>query len=192
MSSISAQQWSPNICIFRPGDHVVWKDENAKHSAIVQSVNAAERTAIVLLTETGEIKLVSMLEIDPHGAIDMSEVIPQSASEGFGVRRGDFVFVHREGTTNGFEKPFVPKIGELETWVREDPVVEGRLSGWKKAMADIGASIAARCASEGAQDIQISHPIPGSSSLLWLGEVTDVCRLHPRFVLPLSFLFFIS
>jgi ubiquitin-conjugating enzyme E2 O len=153
---------------------VVWKREDEKRPAIVQSVNAAERTAAVLLPDSGVVELASVLELDPHGTSDLAAVIPQSASEGLGVRRGDFVFIHREGTTNGFQKPSVPKIGELETWVRECPVVNGQLVGWRKEMSEIGGSIARRPESERIKESQLSLPVPGTGCLSWFGEVTGV------------------
>ena len=53
------------------------------------------------------------------------------------------MFIHREGTTNGLEKPRVPKIGEVEAWVRELPMTpEGHLAGWRREMTEIGAEIA--------------------------------------------------
>ncbi|KAF5385291.1 hypothetical protein D9615_001389 [Tricholomella constricta] len=157
-----------------PGDHVVWKTEELKRPAIVQSVNALDRTAKILLPDTGAVELASVLELDPHGTADLAVVIPQSASEELGVRRGDFVFIHREGTTNGFEKPTVPKIGEVEAWVREFPTSEGQLVGWRKEMADIGAGIAAQRALEKVQEARIRHPIPRSGSFAWIGEVTSL------------------
>ncbi|CAE6413274.1 unnamed protein product [Rhizoctonia solani] len=97
-----------------PGDFVRWKNEDETRVAVVQSTHAQNRTAKVmwygvtpLQTET-----VSVLELDPHGP---------SGTETFGVRRGDFVFLHRPGTTNGAQLPAVPRIGELEDWVREPP-----------------------------------------------------------------------
>jgi ubiquitin-conjugating enzyme E2 O len=141
----------------------------------VQSVNAVERTAAVLLPDTGAIELASVLELDPHGTSDLAAVISQSASEGLGVRRGDFVFIHREGTTNGFPKPSVPRIGELEAWVRECPVIDGQLVGWRKEMSDIGGNIARRTELNSIRGHQLSLPIPGNGCLPWLGEVTCVC-----------------
>ncbi|KAF8078774.1 hypothetical protein FPV67DRAFT_1466416 [Lyophyllum atratum] len=157
-----------------PGDHVVWKGEEYKRPAIVQSVNAIDRIAKILLPDTGAVELASVLELDPHGTFDTAAVISQSASEELGVCRGDFVLIHREGTTNGFEKPAVPKIGEVEAWVREGHLVEGQFAGWRKDMADIGADIAARRASEGAREAQIGHSTPDSDTLTWVGEVTDL------------------
>jgi ubiquitin-conjugating enzyme E2 O len=156
----------------RPGDHVVWKGEDVKQPAIVQHVNATDRTAIIFLPENGSMQLASVLELDPHGSSDLAAVIPQSASEGLGVRRGDFVFIHRDGTTNGFEIPFVPRIGELEPWVREGPFREGRLAGWRKEMSDIGANLAATRGEE-YKGSQIRQPSK-TGGLLWIGEVTNV------------------
>ncbi|KAF8756072.1 Ubiquitin-conjugating enzyme E2 [Rhizoctonia solani] len=72
------------------------------------------RTAKVMWygTSPPQTETVSVLELDPHGP---------SGTETFGVRRGDFVFLHRPGTTNGAQLPAVPRIGELEEWVREPP-----------------------------------------------------------------------
>jgi ubiquitin-conjugating enzyme E2 O len=109
----------------------------------------------------------------------LAAVIPQSASEGLGVRRGDFVFIHREGTTNGFQKPSVPRIGELETWVRECPVIDGQLVGWRKEMSEIGGNIARRAESNSIKESQLSLLVPGSGCLPWLGEVTGVGILKP-------------
>lgn len=147
-----------------------------KRHAIVQSVNAGDRTALILLTDTGKVELAPLLELDPHGTSEPLAVGPQSVPEGLGVRRGDFVFIHRSGTTNGLENPAVPRIGELEAWVSEGPVPDGQLLGWRKEMADIGADLAARCQCipEGELECQISRPTLGTGCLSWLGEVTDV------------------
>lgn len=172
---------------YRPGDHVVWKTEDVKQPAIVQHVNAVDRTAEILLADSGSTELASVLELDPHGTSDLAAVMPQSASEGLGVRRGDFVFIHREGTTNGFDKPCVPRIGELETWVREGPFLDGRLSGWRKEMSDIGASLATKRGEE-PNESKIRRP-SRDDGLLWLGEVTNVCHFkYPQF----SWLTFVS
>ncbi|EEB96788.1 hypothetical protein MPER_04016, partial [Moniliophthora perniciosa FA553] len=96
-----------------PGDHVLWSSEGVKRPAVVQAVDAVQRTATLLFNDTGKVEMVSLLELDPHGTSD-TDPMAQLNFEGLGVRRGDFVFIHREGTTNGFEKPRVPRIGELE------------------------------------------------------------------------------
>ncbi|KAF9462093.1 hypothetical protein BDZ94DRAFT_1194975 [Collybia nuda] len=155
-----------------PGDHVVWKTEDVNQPAIVQHVKAADRTATILLAESGLVELVSVLELDPHGTSDMASIMPESASEELGVRRGDFVFIHREGTTNGFKKPCVPRIGELEAWVREGPFLEGRLSGWRKEMSDIGSRLAAHHGEEHYES-KFRRPSKGDGPM-WLGEVTNL------------------
>ncbi|CAE6520035.1 unnamed protein product [Rhizoctonia solani] len=97
-----------------PGDFVRWKNEDETRVAVIQSTNAQSRIAQVMWygTHPPQIETVSVLELDPHGP---------SGTETFGVRRGDFVFLHRPGTTNGAQLPAVPRIGELEEWVREPP-----------------------------------------------------------------------
>ncbi|KAG6896412.1 hypothetical protein C0992_008414 [Termitomyces sp. T32_za158] len=160
----------------RPGDHVVWRSEDFRRHAIVQSVNANDRTAKVLLPDSNTIELVSVLELDPHGTSDPSIAFPQASSDGLGVCRGDFVFVHPDGATNGFKKPAVPRIGEVEQWVRDNPIVDGQLGGWRKEMAHIGASISARRATEGSQEtFTMIHLAQGSGNITWIGEVTQVC-----------------
>jgi ubiquitin-conjugating enzyme E2 O len=132
----------------------------------------------VLLPDTGLVELVSVLELSPHGTSDLA-VIPQSASEGLGVSRGDFVFIHREGSTNGYQKPSVPRIGELEAWIRECPIVDGQFVGWRKEISEIGGDIARRRESDGIKESQLSLPIPGSGCFSWFGEVTGVCISCP-------------
>lgn len=144
-----------------------------KRPAIVQSVNATERTAYILFPDTGEIELASLLELDPHGNSDYDANNPHT--ESFGVRRGDFVFIHVPGTTNGLEKPRVPRIGEIEPWVRENPFSNGELSGWRKELHDIGCNIAARRTADRPLERLMQRPIKGDGKLSWCGEVTGAC-----------------
>ena len=171
----------------RPGDHVIWKTEDVKRHVIVQSVNAQDRTALVRVVETGAIELASVLELDPHGTNDWSAVAP--TNDGLGVRRGDLVFIHREGTTNEVEPPMVPRIGEVEEWVREPPVVgaNGQLGGWRREMADVGAKIAEdRGKANSVEELPLRRPQKGDTSLNWFGEVTDVRALLRQFPLCCS------
>ena len=158
----------------RPGDHVLWKTEDSKQHVVVQSVNAKERTAQVRVVETGTIELASVLELDPHGTNDWSALAP---NDGLGVRRGDLVFIHREGTTNGASAPMVPRIGEVEEWVREAPVVgaNGQLGGWRREMADLGTRIAEeRGQTNSVEEPRIKRPTKDDLTVNWFGEVTDV------------------
>ncbi|TFK30803.1 hypothetical protein FA15DRAFT_662855 [Coprinopsis marcescibilis] len=155
-----------------PGDHVLWKSEDDKRFAVVQSVNPAERTAILLFQDTVTQELVSVLELDPNGISDPSEF--HGPHEGLGVRRGDFVFIHPEGSTNGAIPPSVPQIGELEPWVREMPIMDGQYTGWRKEMTDLGNSIAANRASSEIFEGAIKRPTKGDESLYWIGEVTEL------------------
>jgi hypothetical protein len=66
-------------------------------------------------------QVAPLLELDPHGTYDLvtSDLTP--SPEELGVHRGEFVFIHVEGTTNGSVMPRVPKIGELESWIQDVP-----------------------------------------------------------------------
>ncbi|TDL28122.1 hypothetical protein BD410DRAFT_782087 [Rickenella mellea] len=154
-----------------PGDHVVWKNEDGKRPAVVQSVNATERTASILLPDS-TCELASVLELDPHG----SDPNLGNAPEAFGVRRGDYVFIHREGTTNGCEVPKVPRIGELEEWAREPPFVEedGQLGGWRRELDTIGSQIAQARGKELLDDGAVHRPSKDSRSFNWFGEVLNL------------------
>ncbi|KAI6108452.1 hypothetical protein EDD16DRAFT_82091 [Pisolithus croceorrhizus] len=155
-----------------PGDHVLWKSEDKARVAVVQSVNSADRVALIRCLDTGTLETVSVLELDPNGAGDLGGNILHNY--GLGVRRGDSVFIHREGTTNGFDSPKVPKIGEIEEWVREHPVREdGELGGWRRTMADLGARLATELGIYRAQLHDVKLP-KGDKSLVWFGEVTEL------------------
>lgn len=164
---------------FRPGDHVLWKGEDAKRPAVVQSVDAVERTAKIRYSDTGTTELASVLELDPHGTSDWSALAP-AMFDGLGVRRGDFVFIHKNGT-NGLESPRVPRIGEVEPWVREPPVVHdnGQYGGWRQQMYEIGMSIAQRREFD-VYEGSVQKVSKDDTTLDWFGEVLDVSF---RFVL---------
>lgn len=181
-----------------PGDWVQWKGEDDTRAAVVQTVFASERTAEVYWRsppavppadggKPASFSIVSVLELDPHGGSTPSLDEPDA----IGVRRGEFVLIHRDSGTNGSVVPRVPKIGELESWVREVGV-----DGWRQEMASIGMEYAQRF------DAAKSHNRPGatqqgtlqreadsrlvwksSKDLDWFGEVISVRLLH-RFCLP--------
>ncbi|KAH9837167.1 uncharacterized protein C8Q71DRAFT_757052 [Rhodofomes roseus] len=157
-----------------PGDHVIWKTEDQRRAAIVQSVNAVDRIAQVRCEDNKQVELASLLELDPHGTSDWSAVAP---TDGLGVHRGDFVFIHKPGATNGAEPPMVPRIGEVEEWVREPPVVSGtgHLGGWRREMADIGNKIAERRGRDPTiEEGELQRPHKGDTHLDWFGEVVDL------------------
>jgi ubiquitin-conjugating enzyme E2 O len=161
--------------VTRPGDHVLWKGEAERRTAIVQSVNAVDRTAKILYADTRVTDIVSVLELDPHGSTDFSPANSQSISEGLGVCLGELVLVHSEGTTNGLEPPRVPKIGEIETWVKEHPAeVDGEYIGWRKDIAEMGTQIAAARVANGVIREEQRSMNSNFDSLEWFGEVTKV------------------
>ncbi|KAH7929335.1 hypothetical protein BV22DRAFT_1109934 [Leucogyrophana mollusca] len=155
-----------------PGDHVFWKNEDQIRAAVVQSVNSADRVAVVRFSDTGETEMASVLELDPNGMSDWASATPNPHVHGLGVRRGDTVFIHPEGLTNSYEKPRVPRIGEIEPWVRESPIrPDGELGGWRRDMADLGT----RIASERKGPIHhVRRPSTDDKSLSWFGEVTGL------------------
>ena len=145
-------------------------------------MNAQDRTAYVRVVETGAVELASVLELDAHGTHDWSALAP--TNDGLGVRRGDFVFIHNEGETNGVEPPMVPRIGEVEEWVRDPSVAgpNGQLGGWRKEIADIGMRIAEERgkSEQSVEEPPIKRPQKGDPSLSWFGEVTNVSMPFPR------------
>lgn len=153
----------------------MWKSEDEKRPAIVQTVNARDRTALIHFPDTKTTELVSLLELDAHGTSEFNPTNVQIAPEAYGVRRGDFVFVHRPGTTNGMQLPRVPQIGELESWVREQPFVRGEFNGWRKELQEIGIKLAEDRSSNPTLDGNIKTPQKNDSKLRWCGEVTGVC-----------------
>ena len=155
----------------------MWKNEGDTRPAIVQSVNAVQRTALILFPDTGTIELASLLELDPHGHSDYDPTNPTASPDGFGVRRGDFVLIHASGSSNGMQKPRVPRIGEIEPWVRENPFTDLEYSGWRKELQELGSAIAAKRSAEFPQEKMIQRPARGDGKISWCGEVTAVCSL---------------
>lgn len=127
--------------------------------------------------------MTSVLELDLHGTGD--EAIDAQASDGLGVRRGDFVFIHPPGSTNGFTPPRVARIGELEPWVHELPDMYGTVGGWRKEMAAVGhATAQSQGTNTPHDDEQAAFPPPGIADLRWLGEVTGVSLTTLLFNFP--------
>jgi ubiquitin-conjugating enzyme E2 O len=158
---------------YRPGDCVLWKGEEEKRVAIVQSVLAKDRVARVRWYGTNTFEDVSVLELDPHG---MSYENTTGGPDSFGVRRGETVLIHREGTTNGLKEPLVPRIGELEPWVQELPpsTVDGNGNGnvedWRKSLTNSAMKVLGFDWSRREDETQQS--LPNNSS--WVGQVVDV------------------
>jgi len=156
-----------------PGDHVIWKGEDQKRAAVVQTVNSADRVAKVMFTDTGAIEDTSVLELDPNGNGDWA-LTNHPHAFGVGVRRCDTVFIHAEGTTNGAAYPTVPRIGEIEAWVKEDLLgADGDLVGWRREMADLGVGLVAhRDSSSGEHNLR--KVSKDDKSLTWIGEVVGL------------------
>jgi len=145
-------------------------------------VNSTERTALLRYVDNGSTELVSLLELDLHGTSGEGNT-PDSSYDGFGVRRGDFVFIHREGTTNGSVLPKVPKIGEPEPWVREMPhMVQNpdgttALGGWRGDLHNIGQNIAKIRGTPEALGLELDGKVQKMTKehgIDWFGEVIAV------------------
>ena len=132
---------------------------------------------MIFSPDTASTELAPLLELDPHGSSD-NDADNLQTSDGFGVRRGDFVFIHRAGTTNGLEKPKVPRIGELEPWVRENPFTDISASGWRKDLYEVGVHVATLRGNGELNETLISRPVEGDGQLHWCGEVTGVRRFN--------------
>ncbi|KZT36569.1 hypothetical protein SISSUDRAFT_1049714 [Sistotremastrum suecicum HHB10207 ss-3] len=158
-----------------PGDYVLLKDEGETKTAIVQYVKADQRLASVRVIGSEEAELVSVLQLDPYAINE--EVNAATGAGTCGVRRGDFVFIHPEGTTNGLEPPRIRRIGESEAWVSEAPIPDeqGGLGGWRGEMIKIGQGIAMQSLS---QDAPFHRPIlpyeTRGPKIDWFGEVTGL------------------
>ncbi|KZV83155.1 hypothetical protein EXIGLDRAFT_684160 [Exidia glandulosa HHB12029] len=161
-----------------PGDHVLWKFEDEQRIGVIQSANAQQRTATVRwykAADSSEVapeptEVVSVLELDPHGH-SSDQTDNGGNAEMFGVRRGEFVFIHNDNETNGLELPRVPKIGEVEPWVREASGFEDNndLQGWRKEMYDLGWRIAS------SEEIDPTAPRQADPrDVDWFGEVTEL------------------
>ena len=116
-----------------------WKGEGQERPVVVQKVNPAERTAMVLFTDTNSTELVSLLELDPHGSTD-PELF--GTPDEYGVGQGDIVFIHPEGQTNGTRSTIctpprrIGTLGNGSTCIRraclKPRLAEGNVHHWLK------------------------------------------------------------
>ena len=178
-SSILVISRSINDPNSRPGDHVLWKTDGKNRTAVVQVVHPSQRVAILRLTDVpesaSETEVASLLELDPHGTHDITTNDPAPSQDELGVHRGEFVFIHKEGTTNGSVVPMVPKIGELESWIHDVPSLHTmQPGGFTDVIYAEGLKII--MTEENWRDgrstfIPISVPV---KPVYWFGYVTDV------------------
>lgn len=147
----------------------MWKGEEEKRVAIVQSVLAKDRVARVRWYGTNTLEDVSVLELDPHG---MSFEELAGGPDAFGVRRGESVLIHGEATTNGLTEPLIPRIGELEPWVHEAPsrTADGTVEGWRGSLTNNAMKVLGFDWSRRDEASQQSLPMNSS----WIGQVVDV------------------
>lgn len=196
VSSPSLQKVDVNS---RPGDYVLWKNDEGQKVSIVQQVSAKERVATIRCVDDGGTEEASVLELDPHG---MSFNGGNNGLDAFGLRRGEYVLLHRPEADNGVVPPQVPRIGELESWVNEMPTrsPSGNVEGWRgqltnMAMQSLGYETSRKDPLPKEIDIDdtwitLGHVIDVSSggqpgrfdapkltppdNIDWFGQVTDV------------------
>lgn len=176
---------------FRPGDHVLWKTDGKSRTAVIQIVNPSQRVAILKFTDgpdpAPEIEMVSLLELDPHGTHDITTNDPSPSPDELGVHRGEFVFIHSEGTTNGSVMPRVPKIGELESWVQDVPSLHTmQPGGFTDVVYAEGLKVMMNEETRGdGRSAFIPTTIP-VKPVYWFGYVSDVGPLWFQAPIPLS------
>jgi len=126
-----------------------------------------------LADTAGGFELASLLELDVHGSSDANPAL--ATVQSFGVHRGDFVFTHREGTNNGTAMPWLPKIGEVQPWVKEDPFAQHD-GGWRHELWDLGTALSKKRAEKRDWTQRFLTLVPKQSKQLqWCGEVVHVC-----------------
>ncbi|GAA6016084.1 hypothetical protein JCM10207_004437 [Rhodosporidiobolus poonsookiae] len=148
-----------------PGDVGVFSGVSPSRIGVVQSMDARKRTIRMKYLDTPAgapeepEELVSALEFDPHGP-------PPDA---YGVRRGEWVLVTREGETNGAQRPVVPGLGESETLAGLMPQGDEL----RMELSTLGLSYASSLADT------FQPPSPQSSdeslsNIHWYGEVWEL------------------
>ncbi|GAA5892596.1 ubiquitin-conjugating enzyme E2 [Sporobolomyces salmoneus] len=150
-----------------PGDLGMFSGVQPAKCGVVQSMDRRKRTIrLKYLGGTGqgeekgeEEEVVSAMEFDPHGP-------PQHE---YGVRRGDWVLIAREGEGNGVDLPEVPSLGESET--RAGLMPDGEQLRFE--LSSLGLAYA-----QNLSDSFISPEAQSSpdklASIKWYGEVWDL------------------
>lgn len=152
---------------------MIWKSEEGVLPAVVQSVNAKARTAMIKPSDR-PIERVPLLELDVYGT-EGATATPDV--ESLGVRRGDFVFIHAEGKTNGVEAGKVPRIGEMPDWAKD----YRETAPWRERMHSTGIELAkSRQGIPPRNETLVRKVDKGDYTCNWLGEVTDVSTQGDR------------
>ncbi|GAA5970526.1 hypothetical protein JCM11641_007339 [Rhodosporidiobolus odoratus] len=147
-----------------PGDVGLFSGVTPSRVGVVQSMDARKRTIKMRYLDSpagvdeGE-ETISGLEFDPHGP-------PPDA---YGVRRGDYVMITKEGEGNGAKVPVVPSLGESET-------LTGMMPGGEELRAELstlGLTYATTLDNSAVPPRPQSSP-NSLSSIHWYGEVWDL------------------
>ncbi|GAA5823545.1 hypothetical protein JCM11251_000674 [Rhodosporidiobolus azoricus] len=155
-----------------PGDVGVFSGVSPSKVGVVQSMDARKRTIRLKYLPPpstsssssppagpGDEDLISALEFDPHGP-------PPDA---YGVRRGDWVLITKEGEQNGAKWPTVPGLGESETLAGLMPSGEEL----RMELSTLGLAYASSL-SDSHQPRPPQTDPASLSSIRWYGEVWDL------------------
>lgn len=151
-----------------PGDHVIYRDEEAREfAAVVESMNPSEQTACICIYTDGmgASKTVSILDCKLEGSPDFAH----------GLGRGDVVLISGKGT--GYHPPSVARLGKvMEDHIDEEEqeerlIFEGRAIAKTASRSQLTVQKRPRTARE-AHDID------------WYGVVVD-CAANGRMIVQL-------
>jgi ubiquitin-conjugating enzyme E2 O len=68
----------------------------------------------------------------------------------------------------------VPRIGEIEAWIRENPFQNGQFVGWRKELQELGSRIASQRSTGTLVEKRFQMSTNAESKLSWCGEVSGL------------------
>ncbi|GAA6062573.1 hypothetical protein JCM10212_004886 [Sporobolomyces blumeae] len=147
-----------------PGDVGVYTGDGDRRIGVVQAMDARNRTIRLRYLvgddlAPGQDETISGLEFDPHGP-------PPDA---YGVRRGDWVLITKEGEKNGAEAPTIPTLGESETLAGTMPAGEQL----RLEISTLGMAYAPTLSESFLPPLAQTSP-SDLSTVRWYGEVWDL------------------
>lgn len=147
--------------------------DDGDKAAVVQSVNAVDRTASLQLYD-------GMREVVPLFELTCPSLNPASL-DSIGVHRGDYVLIHPPDSTNGAPPPKVPRVGELEEWTYEPYTPDGQPFQWHKEFEMISKQYFEKHGDTACPQYNLQTRM-SNNSLNWCGEVQNVCySIRPMF-----------
>lgn len=142
--------WPGDFVLHRPDADADDGGVASERVAVVQSMDARERTAVLRIYGSDTSEAVPVLELDVHG--------PETAA--FGLHRGDTVLIASQPT--GVLPPALPRLGELEELPEEEEL--------RQQMSHLGMAYAQRFDKE----CPLILPAAPSEGIDWYGSVTGI------------------